>query len=99
MLTKSLVCSYAAARNQTLAVDSGRSARGTLYLVSTDGAAVSGAKVSITDGRRTVNVRTGRGGKASFTLAAGRNRSARAVYAGGSRFGSASIVFRVRNHG
>jgi hypothetical protein len=99
VLTKSLVCSYAAARNQTLAVDSGRSARGTLYLVSTDGAAVSGAKVSITDGRRTVNVRTGRGGKASFTLAAGRNRSARAVYAGGSRFGSASIVFRVRNHG
>jgi len=98
IVTKGLVCSYRAARNETLAVQSGYRARGNLHLVTSNGAPVRHATVSITDGRHRLRVRTDRSGTASFTLAAGPNRSVRAVYAGGSGSASASVSFRIRNH-
>lgn len=96
--SRSHACSYFASRGQTVAVQSGHPARGKLYLVASTGAPIRGAPVSITDGRHALTVRTSRSGTASFTLGSGRNRSVRAVYAGGSAFGPATITFRVRNH-
>jgi len=99
VVSRGLVCSYVAPRSQTILTQSGYRARGSLYLVTSNGASVAGAVVSITDGRNTHRVRTGRSGVASFTLATGPNRSVRAIYAGASNFAPASISFRVRNHG
>ena len=97
VLAKGLECSDVASRSQTLVASSGHSARGTLYLVTSNGASVGGAVLSITDGRHELRVRTRRSGQASFALAPGPNRSVRAVYAGGAEFGPASITVRVRN--
>jgi hypothetical protein len=94
---KDQVCSYVAARTQRVAAHSGQAARGTLYLVSTNGATIDGARISIQDGNRTFTVRTGRAGSASFGLGKGPNRSVDAVYAGASRFLPASLTFQVRN--
>jgi subtilase family serine protease len=90
-------CTYAAPRAQTVVARSGRVARGTLYVVSTQGGAVAGASISITDGRRAFKVRSGRRGKASFVLGKGPNRSVRVVYAGGTATAPATLTFRVRN--
>jgi hypothetical protein len=94
---KDQVCSYVASRGQTVTTRSGDVARGRLYLVSSNGAAVAGASIAITDGSRTFTVRTGRAGSASFSLAKGPNRSLHAVYAGGSDLGPASLTFRVHD--
>jgi hypothetical protein len=90
---KGQACSYYAARSQRLT-----STRGALYLVSTNGARVTGAPISITDGKRTFTVRTGRSGAASFTVSKGPSRSISAAYAGGSRFGPATVTIQVRHH-
>ena len=97
VLAKGLACSYFASRGQRLATRSGRSAHGKLYLVTSNGAAVAGAAVSLTDGSRTINVRTGHSGQASFTLAKGPNRSIRAAYAGGADLAPAGNTFQVHN--
>ncbi|HWF51017.1 MAG TPA: protease pro-enzyme activation domain-containing protein [Solirubrobacteraceae bacterium] len=94
---KVLVCTYFASRSQTVTARRAHAARAILYLVTSNGAAVVGAKISITDGRHALTARTGRAGKATFTLASGPNRSVRAVYAGGSNFAPASLTFGVRN--
>ena len=94
-----IVCSYVAARREKLAARRGSPARGTLYLMTSNGATIIGASVSITDRRRTFTVRTGRAGTASFVLAKGPNRSIRAVYPGGRDFAPASLTFRVRDRG
>ncbi|HWF75446.1 MAG TPA: protease pro-enzyme activation domain-containing protein [Solirubrobacteraceae bacterium] len=96
---KAFACSYYAPRAQVVTTRSGRAARGTLYLVSANGAAVAGASITITDGHRTLTARTGRSGRASFVLGAGSNRSVRAAYAGASIFAPANLTFRVRNSG
>jgi len=97
--SRALVCSFVAPASQTVAASPGQSAHGSLHLVTSNGAPVGGASVSITDGHRTMRVRTSRSGTASFKLAAGPNRSVRADYRGGSQFGPAKISFRVRNQG
>jgi subtilase family serine protease len=94
---KVLVCTYFASRSQTVTARRGRAARATLYLVTSNGAAVAGAKISITDGRRALTARTGGSGKATFTLASGPNRSIRAVYVGAPNYAPTSLTFRVRN--
>ncbi|MDQ6805382.1 MAG: putative Ig domain-containing protein, partial [Actinomycetota bacterium] len=94
---KTLVCSYFASRSQTLTVGRGHGARGTLYLVASNGATVAGASIAITDGHRTFTARTGRSGKASFGLGSGPNRSLHATYEGGSNFAPATLTFAVRN--
>jgi subtilase family serine protease len=91
---KDQVCSYVASRDQRLTTQSGHAARGTLHLVSTNGASVAGASITITDGSHSFGVRTGRSGTASFSLAKGKSRSIRAVYAGGSEFMPASLTFQ-----
>ncbi|MDQ6774894.1 MAG: protease pro-enzyme activation domain-containing protein [Actinomycetota bacterium] len=94
---KALVCSYFAPRSQTVVAQTGHPAHGTLYLVTSNGASVGGAPISITDGRRTLTALTGRSGKASFVLSPGSNRSLRTVYAGDSVYAPASVSFRVHN--
>jgi Pro-kumamolisin, activation domain/Putative Ig domain len=97
VLVRGLVCSYSAPRSQTVVARTGHAARGVLYLVSSNGAAVVGASISIADGHRTLTARTGRSGTASIGLAKGSNRSVHAVYTGGSVFAPASLTFEVRN--
>jgi subtilase family serine protease len=92
-------CSYVAPRTQTLAAARGRPARVTVYLLTAAGTPIRGASVTVTDRGRTTRARTGSSGRATLTLRPGPNRSVRATYAGGSSFGPASVIFRVRNHG
>jgi subtilase family serine protease len=92
-------CSYVFPRNETVVARSGHRVRVTLHLVTSTGAAISGASMTVTDGHRAFTARTGRSGKASFLLAKGPNRSVRAVYAGAAATAPARLTFRVRNRG
>ena len=92
-------CSYFAPRNETVVARSGHRVRVTLHLVTSTGAALAGASMTVTDGRRAMAVRTGRAGKASFLLARGPSRSVSAVYAGTAAAAPARLTFRVRNRG
>ena len=86
---KPITCTYTAARGPLHAL--GGKPKGVVYLLSTSGAPISGAQVKIADGKKTITLKTGTKGTASFSLAFGKNRTIKVSYAGSSTQASASL--------
>jgi hypothetical protein len=74
-------------------VRSGHRPRISAHVLTTTGALIAGALLSVTDGGRTFTASGNRSGIVTFTLASGRDRSVSLSYPGDStRYPSSAIV-------
>jgi hypothetical protein len=90
-------CTFSAPRRQVLTVRRGSRPHVRARLLTTTGAPIAGAFVSVIDGRRTSTVRADRSGVVSFSLSAGANRSVSLGFAGDSTRYPTTATVAVRN--